>query len=68
MKDGRILESKAWYTVDINEYLAGGGDHFTVLTQASNPVVGPFVADALRAFVSSRPQPLSGEIEGESVE
>ncbi|WP_448875132.1 bifunctional metallophosphatase/5'-nucleotidase [Desulfobulbus propionicus] len=64
MKDGRLLEPKAWYTVAINEYLAGGGDHFTVLTQASNPVVGPFVADALRAFVSSRPQPLSGEIEG----
>jgi 5'-nucleotidase len=64
MKNDLPLRKEAMYTVTINEYLAGGGEHFTVLTQARNHVVGPFAADALQDFFRSRPQPLHAGIEG----
>ena len=63
-KDGFPLQTDAKYTVTVNEYLAGGGDNFTVLTQAANPVVGPFVAEALIQYVRTRPQPINADIEG----
>jgi 5'-nucleotidase len=53
--------------VAVNEYLAGGGERFSVLTQANNPVVGPFVAEAFLEFVQKRPQPLDIVIEGRIV-
>lgn len=64
MKDGALLERTVLYSVTVNEYLIGGGDYFTVLTNTSNPVVGPFVADALREFVQNHPQPLDVDIQG----
>ncbi|MDD2464286.1 MAG: bifunctional metallophosphatase/5'-nucleotidase [Desulfobulbus sp.] len=63
-KEDRLLEKTACYTVTVNEYLIGGGDNFTVFTKATNPIVGPFVADALQNFIRTRPQPLDIEIEG----
>jgi 5'-nucleotidase len=56
---GEPLQPGAVYTVTVNEYLAGGGDNFTVLTQGTHPVVGPFVADALIRYVQAQPQPLN---------
>lgn len=64
MKDGEPLKTATRYTVTVNEYLAGGGGNFTVLTQGTNPVVGPFVADALIHYVRSKPQPIHADIEG----
>lgn len=61
---GKPLQLGVVYTVTVNEYLAGGGDNFTVLTQGSHPVVGPFVADALIQYVQAQPQPLNPGIEG----
>ena len=52
------------YTVAVNEYLAGGGDNFTTLTRAANPVVGPFLAEALMQYMQTQPQPLDASIEG----
>ena len=63
-KDGQPLNRQAVYTVAVNEYLAGGGDNFTTLTQAANPVVGPFLAEALIQYMQTRPQPLDASIEG----
>ena len=63
-KDGQPLHLQAVYTVAVNEYLAGGGDNFTTLTQAANPVVGPFLAEALIQYMQTRPQPLDASIEG----
>lgn len=63
-KDGQPLARQAVYTVAVNEYLAGGGDNFTTLTQAANPVVGPFLAEALIQYMQARPQPLDASIEG----
>ena len=64
MKDGQSLQTGKVYTVAVNEYLAGGGDDFTVLTQGRHPVVGPFVADALIQYVQTQPQPLNADIAG----
>ena len=63
-KDGFPLQTETKYTVAVNEYLAGGGGNFSVLTQATNPVVGPFVAEALIQYVRTRPQPINADIEG----
>lgn len=64
MKDGQPLLLDANYTVAVNEYLAGGGENLTVLTHGVNPVVGPFVADALCQYIEAHPQPMSIDIEG----
>lgn len=63
-KDGASLNREAIYTVAVNEYLAGGGGNFTALTKGNNPVVGPFIAEALIQYVQTRPQPLDTDIEG----
>ena len=63
-KDGMPLKREGKYTVAVNEYLAGGGGNFTVLTQGANPVVGPFIADALLHYVQTRQQPINTDIEG----
>lgn len=64
MRSGQPLHPEGRYTVVVNEYLAGGGENLTVLTHGVNPVVGPFVADALRQYVESQPQPISVDIQG----
>lgn len=63
-KDGAPLNRDGVYTVAVNEYLAGGGGHFTALTKGANPVVGPFIAEALIRYVQTRPQPIDADIEG----
>jgi 5'-nucleotidase len=63
MKDGKPLKLGKVYTVTVNEYLAGGGDNFTVLTQGANPVVGPFIAEALIQYVQAQPQLVNADIE-----
>ena len=64
LKDGVPLNREATYTVAVNEYLAGGGGNFTALTKGANPVVGPFIAEALIQYVQTRPQPIDADIEG----
>jgi len=64
MQNGTPLQPERKYTVTVNEYLAGGGDTFTVLTQGVNPVVGPFIAEALIQYVQAQPQPLNADIAG----
>ena len=63
MKDGKLLKPGKVYTVTVNEYLAGGGDDFTVLTKGANPVVGPFVAEALIQYVQAQPQSVNADSE-----
>ncbi len=63
MKDGKPLKNGKVYTVTVNEYLAGGGDDFTVLTKGVNPVVGPFIAEALIQYVQAQPQLVNADIE-----
>ena len=64
LKNGTPLNREAIYTVAVNEYLAGGGDNFTALTKGANPVVGPFIAEALIQYVQTLDRPLDAGIEG----
>jgi 5'-nucleotidase len=63
-KDGKPIDRTAAYTVTVNSYLAEGGDKFSVLTQGANQEMGPLDLEALCAYLSSLPQPISAKIEG----
>ena len=45
--DGRPLDPGAVYRVAINDFLAAGGDQFTVFKQGANMVPGPALRDAV---------------------
>ncbi|MBB4371790.1 5'-nucleotidase [Bradyrhizobium sp. cir1] len=48
--NGRPIEAGTGYRVTLNDYLAVGGDGFTVAKQGSAPQYGGYDADALFAF------------------
>ena len=54
---GIPVTDAATYRVVVNNFLAAGGDNFTILTQGTNPVGGAQDIDALIAWVKSLPQP-----------
>ena len=51
----------------VNNFMAAGGDNFTVLLQGRNQMGGPLDLDALIAYIQSLPQPFSAAIEGRIV-
>lgn len=63
-KDGVPITLATNYTVTVNNFLAAGGDNFTVLPQGSNHVGGPIDLDALIEYIESLPQPFAAAIEG----
>ena len=54
----------ATYTVAANNFIAAGGDNFTVLQAGTNQIGGPVDLDALVAYVKAIPQPFSASIDG----
>ena len=50
MLDGRPIDPAAPYRITINEYLAGGGDGFSVAKQGTAKQYGGYDAEALLAF------------------
>jgi 5'-nucleotidase len=48
--DDRPIDPAAPYRVTVNDYLASGGDGFTVARQGTSPQYGGYDADALFAF------------------
>ena len=42
------------YRVTVNNFLAGGGDGFSVLTGGTNAVTGPIDLDAFTAYLTER--------------
>ena len=62
--DGTLLDLEAIYTVTANNFLADGGDNFTVFRDALNKVTGPIDLDALIYYLQGITQPFSAEIEG----
>jgi 5'-nucleotidase len=69
MINGSPLNLGATYRVTVNNFLAGGGDNFTVLTQGTNPLVGELDIDALVNYLgrhssagSPLPQPTADRI------
>jgi 5'-nucleotidase len=43
----------------VNNFIAAGGDNFTVLPQGTNQVGGPVDLDVLITWVQAQPQPLA---------
>jgi len=48
--NGRPIDPAAHYRVTVNNYLAVGGDGFTVFTEGIAPLVGVYDVDALYAY------------------
>ncbi len=56
---GVPLDPSASYRVAVNNFLASGGDNFSVLTQGTNQVGGPVDLDALVSWIEALPQPIA---------
>jgi len=52
------------YSVAVNQFIAAGGDNFTVLKLGTNQIGGPVDLDALIAHVKTLSQPFSAAIDG----
>lgn len=65
--NGTPIDRKASFSVTVNNFMAAGGDNFTVLTQGQNQVGGPIDLDALITYIQGLPQPFSAAIEGRIV-
>jgi 5'-nucleotidase len=48
--NGQLVDPAASYRVTVNNFLAVGGDGFTVLTQGTAPLIGVYDTDALHAY------------------
>jgi 5'-nucleotidase len=61
-RNGTSIDRQASFSVTVNNFMAAGGDSFTVLTQGQNQVGGPIDLDALITNVQGLPQPFSAAI------
>jgi 5'-nucleotidase len=50
MLNGKPVDPAVSYRVTVNDFLAAGGDGFTVLKQGSRPQFGIYDAEALFAY------------------
>lgn len=66
-RNGAPIDRQASFSVTVNNFMAAGGDNFTVLTQGQNQIGGPIDLDALIAYIQSLSQPFSAVIEGRIV-
>ncbi|MEQ6377322.1 5'-nucleotidase C-terminal domain-containing protein [Bacillaceae bacterium S4-13-56] len=62
--NGEPIDPNATYSVTANNFLAAGGDGFTVLTEGTNQATGPTDIDALVDFVEAMDQPISYDRDG----
>jgi 5'-nucleotidase len=62
--DGTTVNPATTYAVAMNNFLAAGGDGFTVLAGATNVTPGPIDLDALVAHLKVQPQPVSATTDG----
>jgi 5'-nucleotidase len=58
LQDGLPIDPAETYTAAVNNFIAAGGDNFTVLSSGSNPLGGPIDLDAWIDFLGTLPQPL----------
>jgi 5'-nucleotidase len=56
--DGRRIDPARSYRVTVNDFLADGGDGFSVLREARDRVGGPLDVDALTAYLRAAAAPL----------
>ncbi|MDK2890441.1 MAG: 5-nucleotidase [Methanoculleus sp.] len=62
--NGAPLDPNAEYTAATVDFLATGGDGYTVFRKGTNIVNGPFDVDALVAYVESLPEPVDAKADG----
>ena len=53
--DGKPLDPARKYRVTVNNFLASGGDNFTVLARGTDPVDGGLDLDATEAYLKTNP-------------
>ncbi|MEH7075663.1 bifunctional metallophosphatase/5'-nucleotidase [Neobacillus drentensis] len=63
LPDGTELGQTKTYSVTANIFLSGGGDGFTVFTQAQNKEIGIVDLDALVNYISGQPKPFNYSIQ-----
>lgn len=63
-ESGTPLSLTATYVVAVNNFIAAGGDNFTVLLDGANQLGGPIDIDALIAYIQSLPQPFTAPESG----
>ena len=63
-KDGVEIDPATTYSVTANNFIAGGGDGFTVFTQSPDQVGGPIDLDALVDYIEALPQPFGAPAGG----
>ncbi|MGY1916271.1 bifunctional metallophosphatase/5'-nucleotidase [Blastococcus sp. SYSU DS0973] len=51
---GEAVVTERTYRITVNNYLAGGGDGFTVLTEGANATTGPIDLDAFTAYLTAQ--------------
>lgn len=59
LQEGAPIDRNASYTVTANNFIAGGGDGFTVFLSGVGNVGGPIDLDAFISYLTSLPQPFS---------
>jgi 5'-nucleotidase len=61
---GNPIEPNKEYTVTVNNYIASGGDGFTVLLDGKNQVVGPLALEAMVNYIENFDQPIESPATG----
>jgi 5'-nucleotidase len=61
--NGKPLDPARRYRVTVNNFLASGGDNFTVLSRGTDPVDGGLDLDATEAYLKTNPPvPKAGRV------
>jgi 2',3'-cyclic-nucleotide 2'-phosphodiesterase/3'-nucleotidase/5'-nucleotidase len=64
LENGKPIDPKADYTITVNNFMADGGDGFTVLKSGKNRVTNMTDLDGFIKYFKSLPQPVTAKIEG----
>ncbi|WP_142303689.1 bifunctional 2',3'-cyclic-nucleotide 2'-phosphodiesterase/3'-nucleotidase [Neobacillus soli] len=64
LPDGSKIDPKAVYTVAVNNFMADGGDGFTILKEGKDRVTQKTDLDTLIDYVKAQKGPISSKIEG----
>ena len=64
LEDGTPMSATARYTAVANEFIATGGNNFTVFTETQDRAVSHLDLDAFVIYVQQLPQPFSAKVVG----
>lgn len=62
--DGSALDPARRYTVVANDYIVGGGDHYTSFAAGHDPTALMTDLEALETYIAQAPQPLAPRVDG----